>query len=60
MNTYKKCTAEPSSFLVNKATLPSDNHLRFSKNLLEYMSKKILAIDDQIKNEKLQYCSGTM
>ena len=60
MNTYEKCTAEPSSFLVNEATLPSDNHLRFSKNLLEYMYKKIMAFDDQIKDEKLQYCTGTM
>ena len=30
---HKKCTAEPYSFLVNDATLPSDNHLRFRKNL---------------------------
>ena len=32
---YKKCTAEPYSFLVNDITLPSDNPLRFRKNLLE-------------------------
>ena len=31
---YKKYTAEPYSFLVNDTTLPSDNPLRFSKNLL--------------------------
>ena len=31
---YKKCTAEPYSFLINDATLPSDNPLRFRKNLL--------------------------
>ena len=30
---YKKCTAEPYSFLVNDATLASDNPLRFTKNL---------------------------
>ena len=30
---YKKCTAEPYSFLVNDATLASDNFLRFRKNL---------------------------
>ena len=30
---HKKCTAEPYSFLVNDAMLPSDNHLRFRKNL---------------------------
>ena len=33
MNILKKYTAEPYSFLVNDTTLPSDNHLRFRKNL---------------------------
>ena len=33
MNIYKKCTKEPYSFLVNDTTLPSDNPLRFRKNL---------------------------
>ena len=32
---YKKCTAEPYSFLVNDTTLPSDDLLRFTKNLLK-------------------------
>ena len=32
---YKKCTAEPYSFLVNDTTLSSNNPLRFRKNLLE-------------------------
>ena len=32
---YKKCTAEPYSFLVNDTTLSSDNPLRFRKNFLE-------------------------
>ena len=32
---YKKCTAEPYSFLVNDTTLPSDDPLRFRKNLLD-------------------------
>ena len=31
---YKKCTKEPYSFLVNDTTLPSDEPLRFRKNLL--------------------------
>ena len=31
---YKKFTKEPYSFLVNDTTLPSDNPLRFRKNLL--------------------------
>ena len=33
MNVYKKYTKEPYSFLVNDTTLPSDNPLRFRKNL---------------------------
>ena len=33
INIYKKCTDEPYSFLVNDATLASDNPLRFRKNL---------------------------
>ena len=34
MNIYKKCTKEPFSFLVNDTILPSDDPLRFRKNLL--------------------------
>ena len=34
MNIYKKCATEPYSFLVNDTTLPSDDPLRFRKNLL--------------------------
>ena len=34
MNIYKKSTAKPYSFLVNDTTLPSDDPLRFRKNLL--------------------------
>ena len=34
MKIYKKCNAEPYSFLVNDTTLPSDNILRFRNNLL--------------------------
>ena len=32
---YKKCTAAPYCFLVNDATLPSDDPLSFRKNLLK-------------------------
>ena len=32
---YKKCIAEPYSFLVNDTTLPSDNLLKFRKCLLK-------------------------
>ena len=35
MKIYKKYTAKPYSFLVNNTTLPSDNLLRFRKNLLK-------------------------
>ena len=35
MKNYRKCTAEPYSFLVNDKTLPSDDPLRFRKNLLK-------------------------
>ena len=37
MKIYKKCTAEPYSFLVNDTTLPSDNPLRFRKDLLKQL-----------------------
>ena len=45
---FKTYTAEPYSFLVNDTTLPSDNALRFIYN-------KTMTIEDQIKDEKLQY-----
>ena len=35
-NIYRKCTAEPYSFLVNDTTLASDNPLRFRKILFKY------------------------
>ena len=34
MKLYKDCTKEPNSFLVKDTTLPSDNSLRFRKNIL--------------------------
>ena len=52
MKIYNKCTAEPYFFLVNDTTLPSDNPLRFRKNLLKI---KLKTIEDKIKNEKLKY-----
>ena len=36
MKIYKKYTKEPYSFLVNDTTLPSDDPLRFRKNLFGY------------------------
>ena len=38
-NIYKKCTAEPYSFLVNDTTLASNNPLRFRKNLFNIYNK---------------------
>ena len=32
---YRKCTAEPHSFLVNDTTLPSNDSLSFRENLLK-------------------------
>ena len=37
---YKKCTTRPYSLLVNDTTLPSDDPLRFKKNLLKYYITK--------------------
>ena len=55
MKFYKKCTAKPYSFLVADTTLPSDNSLGFRKNPLKKIYNKIMTIDDQIRDEKLQY-----
>ena len=38
-NIYRKCTAEPYSFLVNDTTLPSNNPLRFRKNIFNIYNK---------------------
>ena len=38
-NIYRKCTAEPYSFLVNDTTLASDNSLRFRKSLFNIYDK---------------------
>ena len=48
---YRKCTDKPYSFLVIDTTLPSNDSLRFRKNLNVTNDQ----INDQIKNEKLQY-----
>ena len=39
VNIYRKCTAEPHFFLVNDITLPSNNPLRFRKNLFGIYNK---------------------
>ena len=38
-NIYRKYTAEPYSFLVNDTTLPSNNPLRFRKNIFNIYNK---------------------
>ena len=55
MNLYKKCTTKPYSFLVIDTTLTSDNPLRFRKNLLKKYIKVTMAINDKIRDGKLQY-----
>ena len=35
MKVYRKCTAEPYSFLVNVTNFPPDDSLRYRKYLLE-------------------------
>ena len=44
MNLYRKCTSEPYSFLTIDTTLPVNNSLRFSKNLLDSIQKWCLLI----------------
>ena len=46
INIYKKCTAEQYFFLVDDSTLPSENSLRFRKNLL-----LILLQEKRLKNK---------
>ena len=56
---YRKCTDEPYSFLVNDATLASNNPLRFRKILLNIECNSLECIignhtiNDQIRDEKL-------
>ena len=45
INNYKKCTAEPYSFLVNDATLASENPLRFRKKFLEMKKYNMILIE---------------
>ena len=39
-NIYRKCTVEPYSFLVNDATVVSNNLLRFKKLFLKYIKNR--------------------
>ena len=57
MKLYKEYTKESYSFLVNNnMILPSDNPLRFRKNLLQMnISEKIKTINNKIEQNKAQY-----
>ena len=55
MNLYKRCSTKPYSFLVIDATLASDNLSRFRRNSLERIQILIMKINDNIRDEELQY-----
>ena len=57
MKLYKEYTKESYSFYVNNnMILPSDNPLRFRKNLLQMnISEKIKTINNNIEQNKAQY-----
>ena len=52
-NIYRKCIVEPYFFLVIDTMLASNNPLRFRTIL--FNKKEIMGINDQIRDEKLQY-----
>ena len=54
MNLFKKCAAKSYSFLPRNTTLPSSNPLCLRHNFLERVKKVIMAIDEKIRDEKLQ------
>ena len=55
MKICKEYITESYSFLVDDSTLLSVNALCLRKNILEKVYHKIMTIDNQIKDEKLQY-----
>ena len=55
MKICKEYITESYSFVVDDSTLISVNALCLRKNILEKVYHKIMTIDDQIKDEKLQY-----
>ena len=55
MNLYRKCIAKQYSYLVIDAILASDNPLSFRKNLSKIILKLIMTIDDNLRDEKMQY-----
>ena len=55
MKLYKDYTKEPYSFLVNDATLSSDNKYHYDLEITYYKNKKIKTIDNKIEQNKAQY-----
>ena len=58
MKLFKDCTKESFSFLVNNSALPSDNSLRFTKNLSWngcQFSNKVKTIKNKIEQNKTKY-----
>ena len=55
INIYRKCTAEPYSFLVSDISLASNNLFKVQKKIFLTYIIKIITINDQIRDEKLQY-----
>ena len=55
MKLYRDYTKEWHSFLVNYKIFPSNNPLRFWKELLMTFSEKIKTMDNKIEQNKAQY-----
>ena len=56
MKLDKDYTKEPYSFLVNDATLSSDNPLRFRNTLYKMtVTEKIKTINNKVEQKKAQY-----
>ena len=51
---FKTCTAKPYLFLIVDVTFPSNNILRFQKNLLKEIQRVVKTIDEKIRDEKFQ------
>ena len=51
----EKCTVESYYFFVNDTTLALDNPLRFRKKIFLTYIIKIMTINNQIRDKKLQY-----
>ena len=59
MNIYKKCITEPYSFSVNDIQLYHQISFMVQKESFEIICNKIMTIEDQMRDEKLQYDINT-